>query len=104
MLKDSHPSPCAELQQELGVGTMSLYHYVKNKAKLIAAMDDALMADVVVPALPKPWRDALCQSQNGHAMCTYGIRGRSPRCNLLLQASTRCVIWSNAFRRFPEPT
>jgi AcrR family transcriptional regulator len=46
--------------QELGVGTMSLYHYVKNKAKLIAAMDDALMADVVAPSLPKQWRDALC--------------------------------------------
>ena len=45
--------------QELGVGTMSLYYYVKTKADLIAAMDDALMADLVVPALPKDWREAL---------------------------------------------
>ena len=30
--------------QELNVGTMSLYHYVKTKDDLIAVMDDALMA------------------------------------------------------------
>ncbi|HJT69507.1 MAG TPA: TetR/AcrR family transcriptional regulator C-terminal domain-containing protein [Terriglobales bacterium] len=45
--------------QELGVGTMSLYYYAKSKAELIAAMDDALMAEVLVPILPKDWRDAL---------------------------------------------
>jgi AcrR family transcriptional regulator len=37
--------------QELGVGTMSLYYYVKNKAELIAVMDDALMAELYVPKL-----------------------------------------------------
>jgi AcrR family transcriptional regulator len=47
------------VSQELGVGTMSLYYYVKTKAELIAAMDDALMADVVAPSLPRNWRDAL---------------------------------------------
>jgi len=45
--------------QELGVGTMSLYYYVKTKAELIAAMDDALMAEVVAPTLPEDWRKAL---------------------------------------------
>lgn len=45
--------------QELGVGTMSLYYYMKSKAELIAAMDDALMAEVLVPTLPKDWRGAL---------------------------------------------
>lgn len=45
--------------QELGVGTMSLYYYVRTKAELIAAMDDALMAEVVVPSLPRDWRKAL---------------------------------------------
>jgi AcrR family transcriptional regulator len=45
--------------QELGVGTMSLYYYVKSKAELISAMDDALMAEVVVPTLSKDWREAL---------------------------------------------
>ncbi|MBV8673290.1 MAG: TetR/AcrR family transcriptional regulator C-terminal domain-containing protein [Acidobacteriaceae bacterium] len=45
--------------QELGVGTMSLYHYVKTKAELIAAMDDALMAQIVLEKLPLDWREAL---------------------------------------------
>jgi AcrR family transcriptional regulator len=45
--------------QELGVGTMSLYYYAKSKAELISAMDDALMAEVLVPTLPKDWREAL---------------------------------------------
>ena len=45
--------------QELGVGTMSLYYYAKSKAELISAMDDALMAEVLVPNLPEDWREAL---------------------------------------------
>lgn len=45
--------------QELGVGTMSLYYYVRTKAELVAAMDDALMAEVVAPSLPRDWRKAL---------------------------------------------
>jgi AcrR family transcriptional regulator len=45
--------------QELGVGTMSLYYYAKSKAELISAMDDALMAEVLIPNLPKNWRKAL---------------------------------------------
>jgi AcrR family transcriptional regulator len=44
---------------ELGVGTMSLYYYVRNKAELIAAMDDALMAEIIVPGVPRGWREAL---------------------------------------------
>lgn len=45
--------------QKLGVGTMSLYYYAKSKAELIFAMDDALMAEVLVPTLPEDWREAL---------------------------------------------
>jgi AcrR family transcriptional regulator len=44
---------------ELGVGTMSLYYYVSTKAELIGAMDDALMAEIIVPSVPKGWREAL---------------------------------------------
>src|SRR5260370_12299161 len=47
------------LAQEMGVGTMSLYYYVKTKADLIAAMDDALMGEVLLPSLPGDWREAL---------------------------------------------
>ncbi len=45
--------------QKLRVGTMSLYYYVRTKADLIAAMDDALMADLVASSLPRDWRKAL---------------------------------------------
>jgi AcrR family transcriptional regulator len=45
----------------LGVGTMSLYHYIRTKDDLLALMDDRLMAEVVVPdgELPDDWREAL---------------------------------------------
>jgi AcrR family transcriptional regulator len=45
--------------QELKVGTMSLYYYVKTKDDLIAVMDDALMGEALVPSLPKDWRRAM---------------------------------------------
>lgn len=45
--------------QELGVGTMSLYYHAKSKVELISAIDDALMAEVLVPTLPEDWREAL---------------------------------------------
>lgn len=45
--------------QELNAGTMSLYYYVKTKADLMAAMDDALLKEALLPALPKGWRRAI---------------------------------------------
>jgi AcrR family transcriptional regulator len=46
---------------ELDVGTMTLYYYVKTKDDLIALMDDALAAEVVIrdDQLPRGWRAAL---------------------------------------------
>jgi AcrR family transcriptional regulator len=43
---------------ELGAGTMTLYHYVKNKGELFALMEDAMMGELLVPAeeLPSDWR------------------------------------------------
>jgi AcrR family transcriptional regulator len=49
------------LAQELKVGTMSLYYYVKTKDDLIAVMDDALMAEALLPSLPKGWRRAITE-------------------------------------------
>ena len=48
---------------ELGAGTMTLYHYVRNKRELAALMDDAVMGELVVPAdeLADGWRDGLAQ-------------------------------------------
>jgi AcrR family transcriptional regulator len=49
------------LARELGVGTMSLYHYLRTKDDLLELMDDAVMGELLVPAeeLPDDWRDAL---------------------------------------------
>jgi len=52
--------------ERLGAGTMTLYHYVRNKDELIALMSDAVMAEVVVPEgeLSDDWRTALTQIAN----------------------------------------
>jgi AcrR family transcriptional regulator len=46
---------------ELGAGTMALYYYVRNKADIVALMQDAIFEDVLVPAaeFPSGWRDAV---------------------------------------------
>ncbi|HKZ15659.1 MAG TPA: TetR/AcrR family transcriptional regulator [Solirubrobacterales bacterium] len=52
--------------QRLGAGTMTLYHYVRNKEELVALMSDAVMAEVVVPEgeLSDEWRTALTEIAN----------------------------------------
>ncbi len=50
------------LANELDVGTMTLYHYVRTKDELLALMVDELLAEVVVPEgteLPGDWREAI---------------------------------------------
>lgn len=49
------------LADELGAGTMTLYHYVRTKEDLIELLDDAVMAEVVIAdgAMPAHWRPAL---------------------------------------------
>jgi len=46
---------------ELGAATMTLYYYVRNKSDIVALMQDAILADVLVPdgCLRGGWRDAL---------------------------------------------
>jgi AcrR family transcriptional regulator len=55
-----------KVAQRLGAGTMTLYHYVRNKGELIALMNDAVMAEVVLPdgELSDDWRAALTQIAN----------------------------------------
>ena len=47
--------------EELKAGTMSLYYYVKGKDDLIAAMDDALMSEILLQLVPKDWRRAMIE-------------------------------------------
>ena len=46
---------------ELGAATMTLYYYVRNKTDIVALMQDAILADVLVPdgELRGGWRDAI---------------------------------------------
>jgi AcrR family transcriptional regulator len=48
---------------QLGAGTMTIYHYVRNKKELITLMVDAVMAEILVPddELAEDWRVALTQ-------------------------------------------
>lgn len=45
---------------ELGAGTMTLYYYVRNKTDIVALMQDAILASVLIPdsELRGGWRDA----------------------------------------------
>src|SRR5271163_5006286 len=64
-----HAVSMRRVAQELRVGTMSLYYYVKTKDELIAAMDDALMGEALLPSLPKDWRRAMMAiAKRTHAM------------------------------------
>jgi AcrR family transcriptional regulator len=49
--------------RELRAGTMTLYHYVRTKDELTALMDDAIMAELLVPEdeLAEGWREAIAQ-------------------------------------------
>ena len=54
---------------ELGVGTMSLYYYVKTKDDLVAMIDDALLGEALLTSVPKGWRKAITQiAEQTHAM------------------------------------
>ena len=48
---------------ELGAGTMTLYHYVRNKDELLALMGDAIMGELLIPddELPDGWREGLAE-------------------------------------------
>jgi AcrR family transcriptional regulator len=46
---------------ELGAGTMTLYYYVRTKSDVVALMQDAILADMLIPDadLPASWRAAI---------------------------------------------
>ena len=48
---------------ELGAGTMTLYHYVRNKEELTVLMSEAIMAEIVIPddELPDGWREGMAE-------------------------------------------
>jgi AcrR family transcriptional regulator len=49
--------------RELDAGTMTLYHYVRNKDELIELMGDAIMGELLIPEgeVPDGWREAFAE-------------------------------------------
>jgi AcrR family transcriptional regulator len=63
-LADEHGHEAVSMRRlaaELGVGTMSLYHYVPTRDDLLDLMHDDVMGELLVPAdeLGQGWRDGL---------------------------------------------
>src|SRR3954470_17344846 len=47
------------LAAELGVGAMTLYHYVPNKEMLLDGMVDLVFAEIALPSTERDWKNAL---------------------------------------------
>ena len=69
--------------EKLNVGTMSLYYYVKTKDDLIAVMDDALMSEALLPAVPRNWKKAITEI----AIRTHSIFIRHPWALISMQSA-----------------
>src|ERR1700676_3036192 len=78
-----HAVSMRRVGQELNVGTMSLYYYVKTKDDLIAVMDDALMSEALLPAMPKNWKRAITEI----ATRTHSIFLRHPWALVSMQSA-----------------
>ena len=69
------------LAAELGAGTMTIYHYVQTKDDLLALMDDAIMAELLVETheLAGGWRAALSaiahRSRDAYLRHPWAIEG-----------------------------
>src|SRR3984893_5222277 len=81
--------------QELNVGTMSLYYYVKTKDDLIAVMDDALMNEALLSDVPKNWKRAITEI----ATRTHAIFSRHPWALISMQSAPPGI---NAMRHMEQ--
>lgn len=62
------PVTIRRVAQQLGAGTMSLYHYVPSKDAILDGMVDQVFAEIDLPPSDEPWRPALerrCVSMRG---------------------------------------
>jgi AcrR family transcriptional regulator len=85
------------IASELGAGTMTLYYYVRTKDELVALMDDAIMAEVLIPAgeFPAHWHDALTEV----ALRTWDVLMRHP---WALQSLQNAPVGPNGMRHFEQ--
>jgi AcrR family transcriptional regulator len=86
--------------RELGLGTMSLYHYVRGKDELIDLMSDAILGNQVVDdaELRKGWRPAL----RAIAIATRRNFERHPWILGAMQPRPRAVPGPNSLRHFDQ--
>lgn len=86
--------------RELGLGTMSLYHYVRSKDELIDLMSDAILGRQLVDdaELRKGWRPAL----RAIAVATRRNFERHPWILGALQPRPRSVPGPNSLRHFDQ--
>ena len=61
-----------KLADELGVGAMSLYHYVPNKEDLLDGMVDIVFGEIELPSIDVDWKTALRR----RAMATREVLNR----------------------------
>lgn len=82
---------------ELDAGTMTLYYYVRTKDELVVLMDDAMMAEVLIPddEFPSHWYDAL----TAIALRTWDILIRHP---WALHSLQNAPAGPNAMRHFEQ--
>jgi AcrR family transcriptional regulator len=86
--------------RELGLGTMSLYHYVHGKDELIDLMSDAILGRQLVDdaELHKGWRPAL----RAIAVATRSNFERHPWILGAMQPRPRAVPGPNSLRHFDQ--
>jgi AcrR family transcriptional regulator len=86
--------------RELGLGTMSLYHYVRGKDELIDLMSDAILGRQLVDdaELHKGWRPAL----RAIAVATRSNFERHPWILGAMQPRPRAVPGPNSLRHFDQ--
>jgi AcrR family transcriptional regulator len=70
------------LARELGVGVMSLYHYVANKDDLLDAMVDVVYGEIGEPAGDLDWKTAMRE----RSMATRGALLRHPWATALMES------------------
>ncbi|MEO1590759.1 MAG: TetR/AcrR family transcriptional regulator C-terminal domain-containing protein [Cyanobacteria bacterium J06632_22] len=69
-----------KLADTLGVKAMSLYNHVKNKDDLLDAIVDHVVAEMALPSLEQPWKDAMRE----RALSTHQILLHHPWATLPL--------------------
>jgi AcrR family transcriptional regulator len=86
--------------RELGLGTMSLYHYLNGKDELIDVMSDAILGLQIVDEaeLRKGWRPAL----RAIALATRSNFERHPWILGAMQPRPRAVPGPNSLRHFDQ--